>query len=134
LPDTTKPGKLNKEVAKLKCDAEGTPPPMDIWPADVVMMPPPAIVVEAMIVTGPATLPLFRITVAAPFTVDPTANVAPGVDPIYAPPPGPCMVNVTIVPSVTGLPFMSNTLNITVDVACCPDPFIPIICGVAETN
>jgi hypothetical protein len=70
-----------------------------------------------MIVTGPAVLPLWRITEALPFIVEAVAVCEPMVDPIYEPPPGPFMVKFTVVPSATGLPFTSFTENIIVDVA-----------------
>ena len=69
-----------------------------------------------------------------PLTVDPVAVVEPGVDPIYAPPPGPFMVKPTAVPSVAAFPFTSLTVNVTTDCSVCPVPAMPITCGEADTN
>jgi len=78
----TRPGRLNLDVARLKCVAEATPPPMEIWLADVEMVPPPGTAVDAMIVTGPAVLPLWRITEALPLTVEADATCDGYTDPI----------------------------------------------------
>jgi hypothetical protein len=44
------------------------------------------------------------------------------------------MVKLTAVPFVTGLPFMSFTVNWTREVSVCPNPLSPSTCGVAEVN
>ncbi len=60
--------------------------------------------------TGPATVPLWSVTLAFPFTEELVATDAPTTDPVmYAPPPGPFMVKVTAVPSAAALPLMSRT-------------------------
>lgn len=57
-PEMLRPIRLNWLVARFQCPAEATPPPMDTCVDDVEIVPPPATLVDAMIVTGPAVLPL----------------------------------------------------------------------------
>jgi len=78
----TRPGRLTTDVDRLKWVAEATPPPIEIWLADVEIVPPPGMAVDAMIVTGPAVLPLWRITDALPLTVDADATCDGETDPI----------------------------------------------------
>ena len=102
---------------------------------EIVVVVPELIFVEAVTVTGPATVPLFKITVALPLTVEPVAVAGvSSASPIYSPPPGPLIVKFTAVPSATGLPLISFTRNLIVELAVCPEPFIPITCGVADIN
>ena len=91
--------------------------------ADSVVTFPELMLVDAMTVHGPATVPLFRNTVAKPVTVEPDAVVGvASAFPIYSPPPGPSRLKPTAVPSVAGLPLISLTRKDTRDVAGWPDP------------
>lgn len=103
--------------------------------AEMVVGVPVLILVEAVIVTGPAIVPLLSITVALPLTVDPVAVVGvASTSPTYSPPPGPFILKLTAVPSETGFPLMSFTRNLTAELAVWPELLMPITCGVADTN
>jgi hypothetical protein len=68
-----RPGRFIRAGATSKCVCEGTPPPIEIWLADELIVLPPVTDVDAITVTGPAVLPLWRIVEAMPFTVDAVA-------------------------------------------------------------
>ena len=106
-----------------------------VWlPASIALLP-ELVFVAATIVTGPATLPLFKMTEALPPTVDPVAVVGvASFAPMYSPPPGPFRLKLTAVPSEAGSPLMSFTRNTMLDEVTCPVPAMPITAGVADTN
>ena len=78
-----------------------------------------------------------------PFTVEALAvvGVPSFMSPMYSPPSagslpplGPLMAKSTDIPSTTGFPFISVTINLIRDVSTWPDPLNPITEGVAESN
>lgn len=124
-PAKIKPGRLNLEVARLKCVAEAVPPPMEIAEEEVVTDVPAMV---AMTVTGPAVLPLCRMVLTSPlFAVEADAGAN------CSPPPGPFIEKFTGA-LATGRPFTSLTMNLIVEVSICPKPLIPMVVGFADSN